>query len=142
MPIRVLELHHHAVRVGAAAQDLEQSRQFYTEVLGLEVDAGRPEIPGLPGYWLYVGQGQQTAQIHLMGAGNRSPLGEIDPTMPHVALAVEDIQEARHELERRGIRHWALASMVGEQIFMLDPCGNVVELHQVGTCRCNKSTLR
>ncbi len=145
MPIRVLGLHHHAVRVGTAPDVLDAARRFYTDVLGLDADSGRPDIPGLPGFWLYVGEGEQTAQIHLMGVATNTPeRADIDPTRPHVALAVEDVHEARAELERRGIHHWAIPAMVGpasEQIFLLDPCGNVIELHQVGTCRCDRNRV-
>ena len=67
-----------------------------------------------------------------------------DPTHPHVALAVEDIEEARQELDRRGIWYWRIQGLVGansDQIFVRDPFENVIELHQVGTCRCNKMAL-
>jgi hypothetical protein len=36
-----------------------------------------------------------------------------------------------------------LAGVVGphiEQIFMDDPFGNMIELHQIGTCRCNRES--
>jgi len=147
MPIKVLELHHHGIRIGKSAEAVEQARQFYTDVLGLEGDTGRPNIPGIPGFWLFVGNDQHTAQIHLMGAEGRSPMARSDiedPTIPHVALAVEDIQEARRELDQRGIWYWQIQGLVGQysdQVFVRDPFGNVIELHQIGTCRCNRATL-
>jgi catechol 2,3-dioxygenase-like lactoylglutathione lyase family enzyme len=147
MPIKVLELHHHGIRIGTTPEAVEQARQFYTEVLGLEVDPGRPNIPGIPGFWLYVGD-KNTAQIHLMGAVGRSPVARSDledPTIPHVALAVEDIQEAQKELDRLGIWYWRIQGLVGQysdQVFVRDPFGNVIELHQIGTCRCNKAALK
>jgi catechol 2,3-dioxygenase-like lactoylglutathione lyase family enzyme len=147
MPIKVLELHHHGIRIGTSDAAVEQARQFYGEVLGLEADSGRPTIPGIPGFWLYVGSDQHTAQIHLMGAEGMSPMARSakeDPTIPHVALAVEDIQEARRELDQRGIWYWQIQGLVGQysdQIFVRDPFGNVIELHQIGTCRCNKAAL-
>lgn len=147
MPIKVVELHHHGIRIGTSAEDVERARAFYAGVLGLEQDPERPEIRGVPGLWMYVGQGEQTAQIHLMGASGRSPVARSDredPTLTHVALAVEDIEEARRELEAQGVEHWSIGGLVGtgsQQIFMRDPFGNVIELHQVGTCRCNKAAL-
>lgn len=147
MPIKVLELHHHGIRIGKNEQDVEKARGFYTEVLGLQADTGRPTIPGIPGLWLYVGSDQNTAQIHLMGAEGRSPVARSDiedPTIPHVALAVEDIQEAKRELDARGIWYWQIGGLVGrysDQVFVRDPFGNVIELHQIGTCRCNKGAL-
>jgi catechol 2,3-dioxygenase-like lactoylglutathione lyase family enzyme len=145
MPIKVLELHHHGIRIGTSEEAVQQARQFYTEVLGLQADPGRPNIRGIPGFWLYTGD---TAQIHLMGAEGRSPVArsdQEDPTIPHVALAVENIQEAREELDRRGIWYWQISGLVGQysdQVFVRDPFGNVIELHQIGTCRCNKTTLK
>ncbi len=147
MPIKVVELHHHGIRIGTAPEEVEKARQFYTDVLGLQIDPGRPNIPSIPGFWLYVGHGENTTQIHLMGATGMSPIARSekeDPTLPHVALAVENIQEAREELERRGIWHWRIQGLVGEhsdQVFVQDPFGNVIELHQIGTCRCNRMAL-
>jgi catechol 2,3-dioxygenase-like lactoylglutathione lyase family enzyme len=148
MPIKVLELHHHGIRIGKTSEEIEQARQFYNEVLGLPVDTGRPTIPGIPGFWMYVGDDAHTAQIHLMGAVGRSPMARSDiedPTIPHVALAVEDIQEAQKELDQRGIWYWRIQGLVGQysdQVFVRDPFGNVIELHQIGTCRCNKAALK
>jgi catechol 2,3-dioxygenase-like lactoylglutathione lyase family enzyme len=147
MAIKVLELHHHGIRIGKDPEEVDKARQFYTEVLGLQTDSGRPNIPGIPGFWLYVGQGDTTAQIHLMGAVGRSPMARSDkedPTIPHVALAVEDIAEAKKELDERGIWYWQIQGLVGQysdQVFVQDPFGNVIELHQIGTCRCNKAAL-
>ena len=147
MAIKVLELHHHGIRMGKEDEDVEKARTFYGDVLGLETDAGRPTIPGIPGFWMYVGEGENTAQIHLMGAVGTSPVARSereDPTHPHVALAVEDIQEAKRDLDARGIWYWQIEGLVGQgsdQIFVRDPFDNVIELHQVGTCRCNKAGL-
>ncbi len=96
---------------------------------------------------MYVGQGERTTQIHLMGAQGRSPMARSDkedPTLPHVALAVENIQEAKEELEKRGLWHWQIKGLVGpnsDQIFVHDPFGNVIELHQAGSCSCNKIAI-
>ena len=147
MPIKVLELHHHGIRIDPSDDAQESAREFYSGVLGLEADSGRPDIPGVPGFWMYVGEDEKRTQIHLMGATGESPVArssEEDPTRPHVALAVEDIQEARRELEARGIRHWTIRGLVGDnsdQVFVPDPFNNIIELHQIGTCRCNRVTL-
>jgi catechol 2,3-dioxygenase-like lactoylglutathione lyase family enzyme len=52
MAIKVLELHHHAVRVGETEADAGRAVAFYREVLGLEPDRGRPYIQDIPGYWV------------------------------------------------------------------------------------------
>jgi len=138
MAIRILELHHHAVRVPPSQAEAERSRDFYRDVLGLGTDPGRPDIPGVPGFWVNAGS---QSQVHLMGAnGSLVDLdGGIDPSAPHVAFAVADVAEARAELDRLGIGYRVLQGLVGpgsEQIFLRDPAGNLVELHQAGSCRC------
>jgi catechol 2,3-dioxygenase-like lactoylglutathione lyase family enzyme len=145
MAVKVLELHHHGIRVGPSLSDVNKAYGFYHEVLGLEADPGRPVIPTIEGFWMDVGG---TAQIHLMGVNGQSKFAQgpdKDPSRPHVALAVADVQEAKAELDRMGIEHWVTVGAVGpesQQIFMLDPFGNMVELHQAGTCRCITSKRR
>mgnify|MGYP006947919007 CR=1 FL=1 len=34
-----------------------------------------------------------------------------DPTLPHIALAVSDIVESRKELERMGVKYWAIEGL-------------------------------
>jgi extradiol dioxygenase family protein len=139
MAVKVLELHHHGIRVGPSPEAVATARKFYGDVLGLDHDPGRPTIPTIDGYWMDVGG---TAQIHLMGVDGQSKFAEgpgKDPSHPHVALAVEDIQEAKTELERMGVSFWVTRGVVGpesQQIFMHDPFGNMIELHQAGSCRC------
>jgi extradiol dioxygenase family protein len=139
MAVKVLELHHHGIRVGPSADEVAKARKFYGDVLGLDHDKGRPTIPTIDGYWMDVGG---TAQIHLMGVAGQSKFAKgpgQDPSLPHVALAVADIQEARKELDRLGVEYWAAESVVGPQslqLFMKDPFNNMIELHQIDTCRC------
>ena len=143
MAVKVLELHHHGVRVGSTPSDADRALAFYRDVFGLTPDAGRPYISDIPGYWMEVGD---NAQIHLISAEGLSRLADgpgRDPAGPHVALAVPDIREARLELERLGVDYWSLKGVTGpesEQLFMPDPFGNLIELHQAGTCRCNKGS--
>jgi len=135
MAIKVVELHHHGIRIGPSAAEVKQAFAFYHDVLGLDPDPGRPHIPTIDGYWMDVGG---TAQIHLMSVDGQSRFAQgpdKDPSRPHVP----DIQEARRELDRLGVDYWFTQGIVGpesQQIFMKDPFGNMIELHQVGTCRC------
>ena len=46
MAVKVLELHHHGIRV--KPEETEKSLAFYRDVLGLAPDPGRPNIPGIP----------------------------------------------------------------------------------------------
>jgi len=139
MAVKVLELHHHGIRVGASPEEVAKARTFYGDVLGLQHDAGRPHIPTIDGYWMDVGG---TAQIHLMGVNGQSKFAQgpgQDPSLPHVALAVADIRETRKELDRLGVEYWVAENVVApqsQQIFMKDPFNNMIELHQIDTCRC------
>jgi catechol 2,3-dioxygenase-like lactoylglutathione lyase family enzyme len=139
MAIEVLGIHHHATRIDAGGDGLAAVAAFYKDVLGLGADPGRPTIPGVPGFWINVGAG---GQIHLIGGAQPSTLAKgpgQDPTIPHVALSVADIQAAKAELDRLGVKYWSMTGINGpeaEQIFVNDPSDNMVELHQVDQCRC------
>jgi hypothetical protein len=87
MGIRVLEIHHHAVRIDSEPPKLEAVQKFYKDVLGLEADPGRPKIPGVPGFWINVGEG---GQIHLIGGEQPSPLAK-GPGQPARRIAVEKL---------------------------------------------------
>src|SRR3989442_14553649 len=126
MAIKVLELHYHGIRVGATQEDADKTMKFDADVLGLSHDPGRPSIPTIPGYWIDVGG---RAEIHLMGVNGQSKFAQgpgKDPSSPHVALAVDDIQEAPRELDRLGVSYWGSEGVVGPQRqrnFLPDPAG-------------------
>ena len=69
MTIRVLEIHHHAIRIDADQPKLDAVKNFYE---------------GVPGFWINTGANGPEA----------------------------------------------------EQVFVNDPCGNMIELHQIDQCRC------
>jgi catechol 2,3-dioxygenase-like lactoylglutathione lyase family enzyme len=139
MALKILDVHHHAVRVTPGEASLKAQHDFYSGLLGLETDKGRPNIPGLPGYWFNVGD---SGQIHLIACQGASPLAKgpgQDPTAAHFALAVESIVAAKKHLDENNITYWSLTGIAGpetEQIFLQDPAGNMVELHQYNQCRC------
>jgi len=141
MAIEILEIHHTGIRIDNAGSKLADTEKFYKDVLGLGRDEGRPTIPGIPGAWINVGE---VGQIHLIGGAQPSPVakgpGE-DPTRPHVAFAVKDIAATRKELDRMGTKYWVIEGLVSPQstqLFVNDPCGNMLEFHQIDTCRCRK----
>jgi len=71
MALDVLELHHHAVRMPLAK--VAAMGAFYGDVLGLDTDKGRWEIPGIAGYFLDMGN---DCQIHLLGSDGPSPYSQ------------------------------------------------------------------
>jgi glyoxylase I family protein len=106
-------LDHASIRV----TDLEKSRAFYEGLLGLD-RAPRPEL-GFPGVWYNLGG----AQIHLIA--HEKMMDGIDPTDPHMAIAVESLAAVKQDLEARGIKYIEFG---GAQLWILDPDGNTVEL--------------
>jgi catechol 2,3-dioxygenase-like lactoylglutathione lyase family enzyme len=105
--------------------DLERARAFYEGVLGLAVDAGRPDL-GYPGMWYDVAANQQ---IHLM----RLPDPEAGLQRPehggrdrHVALGVDDLDALRHRLEAAGVV-FTMSKSGRRALFCRDPDGNALE---------------
>ena len=45
MPIRVVEIHHHGIRIGGDEADLKANLDFYQGLLGLVPDDKRPGFP-------------------------------------------------------------------------------------------------
>ena len=84
----------------------------------------------------------------LFGGNRPSPVAKgpgQDPTRPHVAFAVRDILAARKELDRMGVKYWQIEGLTSPdalQIFMDDPCGNMVELHQIDKCNCRRDNRK
>ena len=66
--MKVTRILHHSVNVGGAVEPMVE---FYRSLFSLE-DANRPEIPGVGGHWLTVGD----AQIHLVDAPPRGAGGQ------------------------------------------------------------------
>ena len=111
--LRIARLDHASVRIA----DLERSRGFYEALLGLP-RAPRPDL-GFPGAWYDLAG----AQIHLIQ--QPKTFDGIDPTDPHVALEVDDLEPVKRLLEERGVPYLALG---GAQLWIRDPDGNVVEI--------------
>src|SRR5262245_14677679 len=106
-------LDHASVRI----RNLEQSRKFYEGVLGL-APLPRPDF-GFPGMWYDLGPGQ----LHLIE--NQSTAAAIDPTNPHFAIQVDDLDALRRQVKAAGIE---MVEFGGDQFWILDPDGNTVEL--------------
>jgi len=138
MAIKITKLLHAGVRVGPGDENVKKALDFYGGLLGLQSDEYRPYVPGIPGHWMNIKDGDRSLQIHLFGAEGVSPMGRSekeDPTRHHIAYAVEDLAAAERELEARGIYYWIYDSLVGsasKQVFFEDPFGNMIELQQQG----------
>jgi catechol 2,3-dioxygenase-like lactoylglutathione lyase family enzyme len=114
-------------------RDLESSRRFYTEVIGLK-EGPRPPFD-FPGYWLYSGEppadlhnsARNYGLVHLMGRDDANP-GSLDEyvgerkvsaeggtgPLDHVAFAatgygamLERCTRSRVKFHERDVRSWA-----------------------------------
>jgi catechol 2,3-dioxygenase-like lactoylglutathione lyase family enzyme len=131
-------LAHYSIRT----TDLEASRWFYTEVLGLRVGS-RPAFD-FPGYWLYSGEDEgDLGVVHLIGAelgrdgGATAYLGHRDAgalhgggAVDHVAFAATGWPAARARFEAMGVPYFEQVDPEGRrQVFVRDPTGVIVELN-------------
>jgi catechol 2,3-dioxygenase-like lactoylglutathione lyase family enzyme len=131
------KLHHYAVRAGT--EQLAVTRDFYADVLGLVVDPARPPAAAVPGCWLTCADG---TQIHVSAVDGVSPYASDpndDPTLPHVAFGVDDIEAASAQLRASGVKFYAQDGPgTTAQLFLRDPTGTLIELHQADSCSCGR----
>lgn len=119
------------------ANDLEASKNFYSEVLGFEV-GHRPPFT-FDGYWLYLGG---KAVVHLATAeasaemtdylGERSPhSGEDTGAVDHIAFRGENFTAFKERLDTLGItyRYKLVPAFNIHQLFIKDPDGVTLELN-------------
>jgi glyoxylase I family protein len=117
-----LGIHHASIIVADTTRALE----FYADILGMQVDAARPEL-GFPGAWLKVGGGQQLHLLELPNpdAGNARPAHAGRDR--HTALRLRGLDTIQRRLERHGIPF--TRSRSGRRaLFCHDPDGNGIEL--------------
>jgi catechol 2,3-dioxygenase-like lactoylglutathione lyase family enzyme len=107
------------------AQDLEATRDFYVDVLGLAVGP-RPSFKS-PGYWLYLGD---QAVVHLANKDSDSENTGTGP-IDHVAFEATGLKEMIARLEELAIsvRHHKVPDLDLHQVFIHDPNGVKIELN-------------
>ena len=117
------------------AKNLDASRDFYSEMLGLE-EGPRPDF-GFPGYWFYL---EGRAVVHLGNEDFEGGMGGEDKKvmfnrgtgpLDHIAFRGTDIEdfisrfESFHiEYNRREVPDFKLS-----QLFVQDPNGVTIELN-------------
>jgi glyoxylase I family protein len=118
-------MHHVSVIVA----DTERSLSFYRDLLGLPVDASRPDL-GYPGAWLQLG----AQQIHLLQVPNPDPM-DTRPTHGgrdrHLALSVPDLDRIIERLNSAGVGY-TLSRSGRRALFCRDPDANALEFVELG----------
>jgi predicted enzyme related to lactoylglutathione lyase len=107
--------------VSFLTQDLPRAKQFYSEVLGLEIETeGESDME--------FRAGQVTLDIF-----DPSSIGQpFAPSPAGLALRVPDVDAARAELEAKGVEFDGdtLETSVCRQAWFKDPAGNALMLHR------------
>jgi catechol 2,3-dioxygenase-like lactoylglutathione lyase family enzyme len=116
-PIRVAGL-------GIRVSDLERSRKFYTEVLGLKVDAKVP-AQGEPDEYLLGMTGDVRADTLIV-----IRKGEIKPGATEFGRIIIVVPNARKMAERVAAAGYPPARVVDGTNFVKDPDGYTIELFQ------------
>ncbi len=119
---------------GLVVSDLERSRRFYGDALGLE-EVPRPAGFRFAGAWFALGG----TEIHLLAAADTTGRAGMPAPGPglagglatHLALEVGDLPAWEARLRARGVEPASGPMPRGDgvdQLFVLDPDGFVVEL--------------
>lgn len=119
------------------ASDLERTKQFYVDTLGME-EGVRPPFE-FPGYWLYV---DGRAVVHLAGddgtdkfeeyLGARKPSADGSTgALDHIAFRCGEFDEFRARLDKLGVayKHRVVPDFDLQQLFVDDPDGLMIELN-------------
>jgi catechol 2,3-dioxygenase-like lactoylglutathione lyase family enzyme len=115
----ITEMNHFTI----LTDDLERTRAFYVELLGLR-EGSRPPL-GIPGAWLYAGE---RPVLHVI-AGRALP-AERRGVLDHMAFSATDLAGVTARLEAAGIAYDLGRQPESNvwQLFLSDPNGARVEL--------------
>jgi catechol 2,3-dioxygenase-like lactoylglutathione lyase family enzyme len=107
--------------VSVVITDVERSRRFYRDLLGLK-EIAKPRTFDFVVLWFDLGN----QQLHLL----HRPQPDT-PSPRHFALRVADVRAARTYFQQRGVRIQETTPIPGaDRFFILDPDGNRIEIIQ------------
>ena len=122
--------------VGLVVSDLERSRRFYAEALGLE-EVPRPANFTFDGAWFRFADTELhlLSEAHTTGGAGQGDVGAgaARGLTSHIAFEVDDLEPALARLAKQGVELTGGPMPRGDgvtQVFFLDPDGYVLELFQ------------
>jgi catechol 2,3-dioxygenase-like lactoylglutathione lyase family enzyme len=122
--------------VGLVVSDVERSRRFYRDALGLE-EVPRPPNFTFAGAWFRFGEHELhlLAEAHTTGGAGQpnAGAGAAQGLTHHLAFEVDDLDAARTRLADAGVALTGGPMPRGDgvtQVFFLDPDGYVLEYFQ------------
>ena len=145
--MEIKRIDHYSIRT----LDVEASRRFYTEIIGLKVGP-RPPFD-FPGVWLYKGEPpadlynpeNNYGMVHVMGVDRYNPqalidyMGGADPdtqkdstgALDHIALAVTGRAVMLERCRRGNVGFFerTVPALGLHQVFVKDPSGVTIELN-------------
>jgi catechol 2,3-dioxygenase-like lactoylglutathione lyase family enzyme len=112
--------------INIRAADVERSRDFYVQILGLRV-GDRPQFAST-GYWMYLGD---QPVIHLVQRKDDEKPGTGTGAVDHIAFRALDLATSRKTLEAAGLpfREAIVPRDNTVQLFVHDPDGVKIELN-------------
>ena len=81
---------------GVPVSDVRKARRFYGDILGFD-EIERPNIKGIPGIWYEV----DGTQVHIIGQRNAMAGNDMPGIGTHIAVQVEDLEEAKRVLKKK-----------------------------------------
>ena len=129
MPIT--EMQHYMV----LSKDLEKTRRFYCDVLGLRTGP-RPPFD-FEGLWIYIGE---VAVVHVAGQASYESTGRLKDvvaerhgsgSVDHIAFAADNWDELVASFEKHGVKFRAtvVPGRPLRQLFVHDPDGIQIEIN-------------
>jgi catechol 2,3-dioxygenase-like lactoylglutathione lyase family enzyme len=117
------------------SKDLEKTRAFYCDVLGLKVGP-RPPFD-FEGFWIYTGD---VAAVHVAGQSSYEDTGRLKDSgaarngsgsVDHIAFAANDYDELIASFNRHGVKYRATTVPGSDlrQLFVFDPDGIQIEIN-------------
>jgi catechol 2,3-dioxygenase-like lactoylglutathione lyase family enzyme len=116
------------------SKDLEKTRAFYCDVLGMRTGP-RPPFD-FEGLWIYVGD---VAVVHVAGQASYMETGRATEakardgsgSMDHIAFAADNYDELIASFDRHGVKYRATKVPASDlrQLFVFDPDGIQIEIN-------------